>query len=323
MRFCIETITLWLRNNKIRTLKFEPNKVNVITGASGTGKSEIISIIDYCFFSSSAAISEEKINENVDWYGITFSINGKRFTIGREKIIKRKGSTNYFYSSEGQIPVKPYSTISESELKEIIQAEFSIDSNLVIPYSGKSMKAGSRISFRYFLLFNTQSGNIISNNEVYFDKQNITRYREGLDRVFDIALKIEEIENILIKEKINTIEKEIAKICKKQSLIDKEKLLFRTNIKTDIKKARKSNLIDEEYIEPERYMDVLKNLVNTQNLQQVSYSFSEIDELNKERNSLIRRIGNYNRLQKEYKNYIEIEKNNYDSLKPIEYIYKC
>ncbi|MGG0246770.1 hypothetical protein ABEY31_30350, partial [Bacillus mycoides] len=44
MRFCIETITLWLRNNKIRTLKFEPNKVNVITGASGTGKSEIISI---------------------------------------------------------------------------------------------------------------------------------------------------------------------------------------------------------------------------------------------------------------------------------------
>lgn len=320
MRFCIETITLWLRNNKIRTLKFEPNKVNVITGASGTGKSEIISIIDYCFFSSSAAISEEKINENVDWYGITFSINGKRFTIGREKIIKRKGSTNYFYSSEGQIPVKPYSTISESELKEIIQAEFSIDSNLFIPYSGKSMKAGSRISFRYFLLFNTQSGNIISNNEVYFDKQNITRYREGLDRVFDIALKIEEIENILIKEKINTIEKEIAKICKKQSLIDKEKLLFRTNIKTDIKKARKSNLIDEEYIEPERYMDVLKNLVNTQNLQQVSYSFSEIDELNKERNSLIRRIGNYNRLQKEYKNYIEIEKNNYDSLKPIEYI---
>ncbi|WP_420974080.1 AAA family ATPase [Bacillus thuringiensis] len=139
---------MWLRNNKIRTLKFEPNKVNVITGASGTGKSEIISIIDYCFFSSSAAISEEKINENVDWYGITFSINGKRFTIGREKIIKRKGSTNYFYSSEGQIPVKPYSTISESELKEIIQAEFSIDSNLVIPYSGKSMKAGSRISFR-------------------------------------------------------------------------------------------------------------------------------------------------------------------------------
>lgn len=320
MRFYIETITLWLKNNNIRTLRFEPNKVNVITGASGTGKSEIMSIIDYCFFSSSAAISEEKINENVEWYGLTFSINEKSFTIAREKIIKRKGSTNYYYSSMGKVPEKPYANIPEEELKEIIQAEFSINSNLVIPYSGKSIKAGNRISFRYFLLFNTQSGNIISNNEVYFDKQNIARYREALERIFDIALKIEDIENILIKEKIITIEKEIAKINKKQSLYDKEEHLFESNIRDDIKQARKFNLIDNEYIEPDQYLTVLQQLVNKQSMQEISNSFLEIDELNKERNDLIRKIRNYSRLQNQYTNYLNIEKNNYDSLKPIKYV---
>lgn len=50
MKFYIEAVTLWLKKNRIREIKFKPNKVNVITGASGTGKSEIMSIIDYCFF---------------------------------------------------------------------------------------------------------------------------------------------------------------------------------------------------------------------------------------------------------------------------------
>ncbi|WP_144468343.1 DUF3732 domain-containing protein [Bacillus pumilus] len=320
MRFYIETITLWLKDNRIRTLSFKPNKVNVITGASGTGKSEIMSIIDYCFFSSSAAISEEKINENVEWYGLSFSINGKHFTIAREKIINRKGSSNYYFSSMGKIPEKPSSNMSENELKEIIQAEFSISSNLVIPYSGNSLKAGNKISFRYFLLFNTQSGNVISNNEVYFDKQNITRYREALERIFDIALKIEDIENILIKEKINTIEKEIAKTNKKQSIYDKEEHIFKTNINNDIKKAREYNLIDDQYIAPEQYITILKELVNEKASLNVSDSFLEMDELNKQRDDLIRQIRNYRRLENQYTNFLQIEKNNFDSLKPIKYI---
>jgi energy-coupling factor transporter ATP-binding protein EcfA2 len=320
MKFYIDTITLWLKNNKIRTLKFKSNKVNIITGASGTGKSEIMSIIDYCFFSSSAAISEEKINENVEWYGLTFYINDKCFTVARQKIIKRRGSLNYYYSSIGKIPKMPESNISEDGLKEVIQAEFSINSNLVIPYSGKSIKAGNRISFRYFLLFNTQSGNTISNDEVYFDKQNVTRYREALERIFDIALKIEDIENILIKEKIITLEKDIAKIQKKQSIYDKEEELFDSNIRNEIKQARILNLINDQYIEPEHYLPILHNLVSKQNLQEISNSFLEIDELNKSRTDLIRKIRNYNRLHKQYLDYINIEKNNFDSLKPIEYV---
>ncbi|WP_339148231.1 MULTISPECIES: DUF3732 domain-containing protein [unclassified Sutcliffiella] len=320
MKFYIEAVTLWLKKNRIREIKFKPNKVNVITGASGTGKSEIMSIIDYCFFSSNAAISEEKINENVEWYGLTFFINDKCFTIAREKIINRRGSSNYYYSSSGKVPEKPHTNMSEEELKEIIQTEFSISSKLVIPYSGKSIKAGNKVSFRYFLLFNTQSGNTISNNEVYFDKQNITRYREALERIFDIALKIEDIENILLKEKIVLIEKEINRIKKKQTLFEKEENLFESYIKKDIKQARILNLIDDKFIGPENYLNTLQELCNEQKVYDISNSFSEIDELTKEKNLIIRKIRNFKKLENQYKSYLEIEKNNYDSLKPIKYV---
>ncbi len=51
-------------------------------------------------------------------------------------------------------------------------------------------------------MFNTITGNIIENDsEVFFDKQNETRYREALPRIFDLAVGIESVENTLKKEK--------------------------------------------------------------------------------------------------------------------------
>lgn len=320
MRFYIDTLTLWLKNNEKRTLKFLPNKVNVITGASGTGKTEILSIIEYCLFSSNAAISEEKINENVEWYGLTFKINDKLFTIARQKITKRKGSPNYYFSSQGKIPDEPFSNMQEPQLKEIIQNEFSINSKVVIPFSGRNLKAGNKISFKYFMLFNTQSANTISNNEVYFDKQSITRYKEALDRIFDIALKVEEVENIIKKEKIKSIEKEITKFKNKQLIQDTEVNSFESEITSDVKQARLLGLIDDNYIDPSKSLQILRGIVNETNIKEVSSAFSEIDELNKKRNGLILKIRNFQRLQNQYKTYLNVEKNNYDSLKPIQYI---
>ena len=319
MKFYIEHVLLWLKTGEIRRLDFEPNKVNVITGASGTGKTEIMSIIDYCLFTD-AAISEEKINENTDWYGIKFYINGKSFVIARERIHNRKASNSYYYSAIGEIPVKPESNLSEDNIKEIMQAEFSIGSRLLMPYSGRSIKAGNKISFKYFMLFNTQSENTISNKEVYYDKQNITRYREALERIFDIAFKIEDIDNILLREKAKSLEKEVLNLQKKQSVIENKNNVFEEDIRRDIKRARELNLLDNTLIEPEEYLTVLKSLTDSTVLTTYNNSFEEIDKLNKEKNRLLIKIRNLNRLKKEYSNYLELATNNHDSLKPIDYI---
>lgn len=131
MRFHINKLILWLKNGNIRELNFKNNKVNVITGESGTGKSEIISIIDYCFFASRIDITEEKINENVNWYGIKFTINDKVYTIARGTINQRKLSSEYYFSSLGDIPEIPESNMQEKDIKKIIDKEFSITDKTV------------------------------------------------------------------------------------------------------------------------------------------------------------------------------------------------
>ena len=68
------------------------------------------------------------------------------------------------------------------------------------------------------MLFNTISENIITNTNHFFDKQDEDRYREALPRIFDLALTIDNVENILNKEVRESLQKKLLKSYKKVKL---------------------------------------------------------------------------------------------------------
>ena len=71
MYFQIREIILWpRRDDEPRRVKFELGKVNVISGASKTGKSAVIPIIDYCLGSDLCAIPVGEIRNACSWFGI-------------------------------------------------------------------------------------------------------------------------------------------------------------------------------------------------------------------------------------------------------------
>ena len=86
MKFYISKIYIWFdKDVKPRIMDFDNNKVNVITGSSSTGKSNIYSIIDYCLLSWHPNIVYPVINENAKWYGLEFFLNGEQYAIARKK----------------------------------------------------------------------------------------------------------------------------------------------------------------------------------------------------------------------------------------------
>ena len=69
MNLYIESIKLWFKGfseNSQRTITypFIPNKINVITGDSSTGKSSILGIIDYLFLSDNPVIVENIVKDS-------------------------------------------------------------------------------------------------------------------------------------------------------------------------------------------------------------------------------------------------------------------
>ncbi|MCT9980294.1 hypothetical protein M2R48_18360 [Acinetobacter sp. I-MWF] len=89
MKFILHELKLWFheKNQKAKSYEFLPNKINVITGASTTGKTSFWNIIDYCLLAGKENIASE-VNDKVKWFGIRFSINNKEITIiRRSKLI--------------------------------------------------------------------------------------------------------------------------------------------------------------------------------------------------------------------------------------------
>lgn len=320
MNFTINKIVLWLKNGKIREVDFEPNKVNLITGGSHTGKSAILEIVDYCFFSSKSRISESIINENVLWYGIDISVNDKHYTIAREALIKGKVSDNYYFSSLGEIPLTVDPNNSEAAIKSILETEFNIDRNAKFPisYGSNYIKSGTKISLRYFLMFNTLSGNIIENDEgVFFDKQNEIRYKEALPRIFDLALGIETVENILKSEKKADLEKQLAKLIRKNKAITSKATDFNQERVEVLRKAKEYNVVRDDAKLDEVIVEIDKAI---QGFETEPTTNTERIKLESSFYSLQRKIRNLKRFSSEYNKYKSSIKTLNDSLKPIEFL---
>jgi hypothetical protein len=320
MTFNFEKMILWFHAGGKRELSFEPNKVNVITGESNTGKSAILQIIDYCLFSKHSKISESIINENVSWYGITMNINEKKYTICRSSLSEGEVTYDYFFSSSGKIPELPETNCDEKTIKSVLETEFGIDHNIQIPFGGKVLQTGSKISLRFFLLFTTISENIITHNNVFFDKQHELRYREALERVFDIAVGIDNINNILKKEKKLNLESEIKKLERIQNRELSQKNDFLKEIEDIIKRAKEYGLIAAD-LKVEDAISTLKRVLMNFS---ATIADSTPDEYSKLKNKVYQyniTIRNLKRLRDGYNEYKNSLKNVEDSLKPIIFLH--
>ncbi|WP_286897450.1 MULTISPECIES: DUF3732 domain-containing protein [Sphingobacterium] len=323
MKFHINKIVLWFKNNAIpRTIDFLPNKVNVITGGSGTGKSSILSIFDYCMLSTKANIADEVINENIAWYALDFKINDKDFLIARKAPTSNIGSGDIYFSSDGTYPEKLVKNNDIKQVKSVLEKEFGIDENLKVPFGGKHILAGSKISFRYFLLFNTLSEDTIAHTKEFFDYHLYDRdkYIEALERIFYLAIGVDDVNNVLAKEKIDSLEKDLNRIEKRKKTLDKEEKLFGKKIIQLVSQAQEYDLIERKLFTFEEGHERLKQLINQYRTANYSNNMHQVDELNKRKRTIFRQIRNLERFNHEYDQYKKNLNEDYESIKPIEYL---
>src|SRR5262245_38547538 len=77
-------IVLYSHDGRQRVLSLKPGDTNVITGASKTGKSALIDIVDYCFGSSECRVPEGPIRRAVSWFGLRLQLaKGQAFVARR------------------------------------------------------------------------------------------------------------------------------------------------------------------------------------------------------------------------------------------------
>lgn len=69
-------IIVFSHDGRTRELPLQAGRVNIVTGASKTGKSALVDIVDYCFGASQCRVPEGPIRRCVSWFGVRIQLGG-------------------------------------------------------------------------------------------------------------------------------------------------------------------------------------------------------------------------------------------------------
>ena len=324
MNFYISKIKLWFRNGiQPRTIEFFNDKVNVITGASSTGKSSILKIIDYCLLQDPCNIVHDVINESVSWYGLLFYKNEHPYTIIRKaSTLETPDMVTIFREKEYLPDTEPQILDSDQRSKVLVKLN-----ELFETPTQMKMDSKIKLNFRYSLMFNYLTEDIIATESTYQDLRffHSRDYDRILDDLFKLVIGVDEAKKRDLEQKLEDAKKETEK---KQNMRLKEEKAFdiyRQNRERAIKELIHLGLCDTEKMNgtPEEWAAILKSTVENYKLQFRDVRKDKKRKVLEEKIAKLREtIGYYDSLEKEYKTYKARLERQTDSLEPIDFIEK-
>ncbi|MEW8441487.1 MAG: DUF3732 domain-containing protein [Candidatus Thiodiazotropha taylori] len=136
-------IVLYSHDGRNRVLSFKTGEVNVITGASKTGKSALIGIVDYCLGSGKCYVPDGIIRSSVSWFGVRLKLSNGEAFVGRKCPERSSEASQECYIEAGkeiQIPGREliHQTTNSKGLVTMLTGWAGIHENVHIPPEGQT-----------------------------------------------------------------------------------------------------------------------------------------------------------------------------------------
>jgi len=175
MTLQIRTIAIYSRDHERRDVRFKLGSLNIVTGASKTGKSALLDIVDYCWGRAECTVPEGEIRRVVSWFAVHLDKDGEGILIARKNPgpAGRASDEIYFERGADELPVDAsrfHKNITSDGLKNQLSATLGISENIHIPDEG-STRQPLEASSRHAILFCLQAQDEIANRRLLFHRQ--------------------------------------------------------------------------------------------------------------------------------------------------------
>lgn len=211
MKLTILKVILWPKDTDLppRVIRFEPGKINIISGENGTGKSTITWIIDYCLGSDKCSIPVGLIRDVTEWFGLHLRLANTEMIVARHNPGDQQ-STNELYWEEGlELTVPAVITTKNARVEDL---KFRFNQICQLPAldfaSGENSGFGGAPSFRDMASFNFQPQHIVANPYTFFYKADTTGNREKLKISFPLVLGAVTSETLAAQRELRDLERE-------------------------------------------------------------------------------------------------------------------
>jgi Protein of unknown function (DUF3732) len=246
VKFVIRKVILWPKKRTLtpRIIEFQPGVVNVITGASQTGKSALIPIVDYCLGAGKCAIPVGIIREAVEWFGVLVATSQGQLLLARREP-GEKQATDEMHMIEGvEIPIPQ--RISESNANRTFVKHYLDElaglTSLDIVVGATSAYRG-RPAFRDLAAFNFQPQNIVANPDVLFFKADTTEHKEKLKNVLPYALGVTTSDVLAKRYELDEIRREHRSAVRELGSLREGAHQWITELRVNLSRARELGLL--------------------------------------------------------------------------------
>ena len=323
MNFYISKLRLWFRKSgEHRDFEFFPDKVNVITGDSSTGKSSVLKIIDYCLLAERSTIVRDVINENVKWYGLVFNIDEKPYTVIRMAPTIEGAELRVIFREGEYLPVEPQADMKDTRPAALVK----MNELFHIP---PKLKLDSKVkwNFRHNLVFNYLTEDIIATENTYQDLRffRLDEYARVLNDLFKLAIGVNEL-------KLQTLEAELTAAQKKETqqrtAQQKEQEKLENYAKTRAEIAAEVEelglgMATEFGDNPVAWAANVKTIVENCDLQfKNEQANQQRKQIELELADVRERLGYFESLENEYRTYQTRLKRQNESLVPLDFVKK-
>lgn len=146
MTMQILDIVVFSHHGKRRVLSLNSGAVNIITGASKTGKSALVDIVDYCFGAGECRVPEGPIRRSVSWFGLRLQLESGQAFVARRCPGPRAASSEDCFVEVGSTVEIPEvgalrQTTNTKGLGALLTSWSGIHDNLHEPPPGQTRQA--------------------------------------------------------------------------------------------------------------------------------------------------------------------------------------
>lgn len=268
MYFQFKHLVLWPRLNlPPRIIDFKSGAVNIISGASKTGKSAVIPIIDYCLCANKCSIPVGVIREACEWFGVVIeTAEGEKLFARREPGDKQQtGDMLIVEDQRVAIPDRIEQKNSTAEQgRKILDRLAGLSGLGMNPYS--ESYEGVRTGFRDLMAFTLQPQNVVANPDVLFYKADTTEHREKLKAIFPYILNAVTQQTLRDRWELDRIEKLLRTKETQLDTIMESVNAWRSEAMTWLQTAIELGILPLGYEMPSQWSDVidaLRSVANT------------------------------------------------------------
>jgi hypothetical protein len=135
MSLQLRAISIYSYERERRDVEFKLGNLNIVTGASKTGKSSLLDIVDYCWGRAECTVAEGAIRKSVSWFALHLDNGGEGILLARRNPgpAGRASDDIFFERGVETLPADPSSfqkNITADGLKTQLSAMLGISENL-------------------------------------------------------------------------------------------------------------------------------------------------------------------------------------------------